>query len=201
MTTDTECGTCVVRWQPSDAINPLLKSGVCLKVLFVCTGNICRSPTAERLATAYSVRSGIPDFHASSAGTRAVIGHPIHHDAALVIERLGGDTSHFVARQLTPRIASDADLVLTMTTAQRDTVLELAPHKLHRTFTLTEAARLASDCNAQTVADLAVLRPLLAAHERADVPDPIGQGAETYERVGSWIADLLPPVVGLCRRG
>jgi protein-tyrosine phosphatase len=130
-----------------------------------------------------------------------VIGHPIHHDAALVIERLGGDTSHFVARQLTPRIASDADLVLTMTTAQRDTVLELAPHKLHRTFTLTEAARLASDCNAQTVADLAVLRPLLAAHERADVPDPIGQGAETYERVGSWIADLLPPVVGLCRRG
>lgn len=172
-----------------------------MKVLFVCTGNICRSPTAERLATAYRIRCGIPDFTASSAGTRAVIGHPIHHDAALVVERLGGDASGFAARQLTPRIASDADLVLTMTRAQVDTVLELAPHKLHRTFTLTEAARLASDCNAQSVADLAALRPLLAAHERADVPDPIGQGAETYARVGSWIAYLLPPVLELCRRG
>lgn len=182
-------------------MNSLLKPGVCLKVLFVCTGNICRSPTAERLAIAYSVRCGIPEFNASSAGTRAVIGHPIQPDAALVIERLGADASHFAARQLTPRIASDADLVLTMTRAHRDTLLELAPHKLHRTFTLAEAARLASDCNAQTVADLAALRPRLAAHERADVPDPIGQGAETYARIGSWIAELLPPVLELCRRG
>jgi protein-tyrosine phosphatase len=171
-----------------------------LHVLFVCTGNICRSPIAERLATAYGARLQIPDFRASSAGTRAVISHPIHPDAALVLEKLGGEVSNFAARQLTSRIASDADLVLTMTRAHRDTVLELAPRQLHRTFTLTEAARLVSECNAQNVADLAALRPQLAARELSDISDPLGQSTEFFATVGSRIADLLPPILELFRR-
>jgi protein-tyrosine phosphatase len=170
-----------------------------LHILFICTGNICRSPTAERLATAYGLRFQIPDFKASSAGTRAVIAHPIHQDAALVLQNLGGEASNFAARQLTPRIASDADLVLTMTKAHRDNVLELAPHRFSRTFTLSEASRLACDREARTVADLAALRHL-AAHETVDIPDPIGRGAETFVVVGSQIADLLQPILDLCRR-
>jgi protein-tyrosine phosphatase len=128
-----------------------------------------------------------------------VIAHPMHPDAALVLEQLGGEAANFAARQLTPRIASDADLVLTMTRAHRDAVLELAPHRLHRTFTLSEAARLASVHDARSVADLAALRPHLAAHELTDVVDPIGQGAEHFAMVGSQIADLLPPILELCR--
>ena len=58
----------------------------CTSCSSVCTGNICRSPTAERLAAAYAVQNGNPDITASSAGTRAVIGHPIHPDAAVVLE-------------------------------------------------------------------------------------------------------------------
>jgi protein-tyrosine phosphatase len=179
----------------------VVKRGVALHVLFVCTGNICRSPTAERLAAAYGARLQVPAFTASSAGTRAVIADPIHHDAALVLEKLGGEVSNFAARQLTPRIASDADLVLTMTRAHRDTVLEMAPHRLRSTFTLIEAARLASECNARSVADLAELRPHLGAHEALDIPDPIGQGAGFFAMVGSQIAGLLPPILELCRRG
>jgi protein-tyrosine phosphatase len=129
-----------------------------------------------------------------------VIAHPIHQDAALVLEKLGGEVSNFAARQLNPRIASDADLVLTMTRAHRDAVLELAPRQLHRTFTLSEAARLATECNARNVADLAALRPHLAAHELTDIVDPIGQGAEYFAMVGSQIADLLTPILELCRR-
>jgi protein-tyrosine phosphatase len=176
-----------------------LKRGVALHVLFVCTGNICRSPTAERLAALYSARFQIPDFRASSAGTRAVIGHPIHRDAALVVEKLGAEVANFAARQLTSRIASDANLVLTMTRAHRDTVLKLAPRQLHRTFTLSEAARLASECNARNLADLAALRPRLAGHEAPDILDPIGRSAEFFATVGSQIADLLPPILELCR--
>jgi protein-tyrosine phosphatase len=123
----------------------------------------------------------------------------MHPDAALVLEQLGGEASNFAARQLTSRIASDADLVLTMTRAHRDAVLELAPHRLHRTFTLSEAARLVSECNARNVADLAALRPQLAAHKTSDIPDPIGQGAEYFSMIGSQIADLLPPILELCR--
>lgn len=155
---------------------------------------------AERLAAAYGARLQIPDFRASSAGTRAVIAHPIQHNAALVLERLGGEVSNFAARQLTPRIASDADLVLTMTRAHRNAVLELAPRQLQRTFTLSQAAQLASKYNARNVADLAVLRPYLAAHEQADIPDPLGQSKELFAAVGSQIADLLPPILELCRR-
>jgi protein-tyrosine phosphatase len=86
-----------------------------------------------------------------------------------------------------------------MTRAHRDKVLELAPHRLYKTFTLSEAARLASEHNARNVADLAELRPHLAAHELTDIADPIGQGAEHFAMVGSQIVDLLPPILELCR--
>jgi protein-tyrosine phosphatase len=129
-----------------------------------------------------------------------MVGQPIHQDAALVLEKLGGDTSGFAARQLTPRIASDADLVLAMTRAHRDIVLQLAPRQLARTFTLNEAARLASEGHPQTVADLARLRPQFAGRELPDIADPIGQPKGAFETVGSQIAELLAPIIGLCKR-
>jgi len=169
-------------------------------VLFVCTGNICRSPTGERLAAAYAARHGIADFTATSAGTRAVIGHPIHPDAAAVLHELGGDAFGFTARQLKPKIASAADLIITMTTAHRDVVLEAAPRKLQRTFTLTEASRLASMDGAESLADLAALRPHLTTNDMLDIPDPIGQSPEVFASIGHQIADLLSPILELCRR-
>jgi protein-tyrosine phosphatase len=167
-------------------------------VLFVCTGNICRSPTAERLAVAFSARLQIPGFTASSAGTRAVIGHTIHHEAAPVLEKLGGDSSAFVARQINPRIASSADLVVTMTKAHRDAVLELAPHRLNRTFSLGEAASLISVFGASTIADLAAVRSHLGQRQIKEISDPIGQGPDVFWSVGSQIAELLHPLLALC---
>ena len=171
-----------------------------MRILFVCTGNICRSPTAERLAAAYAVQHKIPDLSASSAGTQAVIGHPIHREAAIVLDRLGADISDFAARRLTFKIATAADLIITMTSAHRDVVLETAPRQLSRTFTLTEVAQLASMEGAETIADLGGLRPTLAASETLDIPDPIGQSPDVFATVGSQIADLLPSVLELCRR-
>lgn len=171
-----------------------------MQLLFVCTGNICRSPTAERLAAAYAAQRSIPYVTASSAGTRAVIGHPIHPDAAIVLEMLGGDTANFAARQLKSKIACAADLIITMTKEHRDIVLEAAPRQLPRTFTLTEAAHLASMNGAETIADLAALRPHLAAQHQSDIPDPIGQSPDVFAAIGTQIADLLPPIMELCRR-
>nr|WP_307789397.1 low molecular weight phosphatase family protein [Mycolicibacterium baixiangningiae] len=168
-----------------------------LHALFVCTGNICRSPTAERLAIAYGSLHGLEDFTASSAGTSAVIGHPIHEDAALVLERLGGATSNFAARQLTAKIAADADLIITMTTSHRDFVLRVAPRQLHRTYTLAEAAWLATEFGAHSVRDLSVRRAQVPSGAIMDIPDPIGQDPEVFSEVGARIADLLPPVLEL----
>jgi protein-tyrosine phosphatase len=171
-----------------------------MDILFVCTGNICRSPTAERLAAAYAALHEIPDLRAFSAGTRAVIAHPIHKDAARVLEQMGTDTSGFSARQLTSKIASTADLIITMAGNHRDIVLEAAPRQLQRTFSLAEASRLASLEDAETLADIARLRPRLATKDKPDIPDPIGQSPEVFAAVGAQIAGLLPPIMELCRR-
>ncbi|WP_418003907.1 protein-tyrosine-phosphatase [Mycobacterium sp. PDNC021] len=171
-----------------------------LRILFVCTGNICRSPTAERLSAGIAAQTGIPDFTASSAGIHAVIAHPVHRFAAEVLVGLGGDPANFAARQLTPRIASDADLVLTMTTAQRTAVLELAPRQFRKTFTLGEASLLASTYGACTVEDLTALRLHLAEHRPVEIADPIGQDINAFLAIGEQIAALLPPVLALCRQ-
>ena len=156
---------------------------------------------AERFAIAYADRFHFPELTASSAGTRAMTGHPIQPYAARVLEELGGDASNFAARLLKPTIAADADRVLTMMTAHRDDALNLAPQQLHGTFKLRQAARLATECSARNVADLAVRRPRLRAQEASDIPDPIGQDEAFFAMLGAQIADLLPPALELCRHG
>lgn len=155
---------------------------------------------AERLAAAMGEQLQIPAFAASSAGTRAVVGHAIHPSAMAVLDGLGGDGSAFAARQLTSQIASNADLVLTMTRDHRDAVLERAPQKLRSTFTVVEASRLATEFDAQTTADLALLRSRISATDSFDIPDPIGQTPEVFASIGQRIADLLPPILELCLR-
>lgn len=90
--------------------------------------------------------------------------------------------------------------MLAMTRAHRDTVLGIAPRLLKRTFTLAEAAAIASLEEAETIADLPLLRPRTATQSLVDVPDPIGQDAEVFRAVGAQIASLLPPVMQLCAR-
>lgn len=168
-----------------------------LRVLFVCTGNICRSPTAERLAAAYAVEMGIKSLITSSAGTKAVVAHPMHTDAAIVLKDLGGDPTGFTARQLTPKVAVDADLILAMSQRHRDRVLELCPQKLNKTFLLHEASQLVTQHGAERIADLAELRPELDPIGRRNVADPIGLSFEVFQSIGLEIAELLPPIMSL----
>ncbi len=72
---------------------------------------------------------------------------------------------------------------------------------LNRTFTLAEAACLVTEFGAQTVMDLAALRPpQLTARDVFDIADPIGSGADVFVTVGAQIADLLAPILELLRR-
>ncbi|MGW0017489.1 arsenate reductase/protein-tyrosine-phosphatase family protein [Rhodococcus sp. NPDC003382] len=166
-----------------------------MRVLFVCTGNICRSPTAELLTTAFAAEAGRPDLTAHSAGTRALVGHGMESTAALVLQQLGGDPHGFTARRLTPAIAEDADLVLTMSEAHRSAVITAAPRMMRVTFTLREAARLQQASGASTVAELSAARVHATAPGLDDITDPIGCDEETFATVGSEIADLLLPLL------
>lgn len=162
-------------------------------VLFVCTGNICRSPTAERLTLAYATEGGL-EVTASSAGTHGLTGHAMDPTAALVLAQLGGESDGFLAQRISPRIAEQADVVLTMTARHRDDVLAIAPRKLRSTFTLLEAASLIEASGATTVAEIADAR---ARHvvDVLDIDDPYRQSHDVYERIGQQIADALPSVL------
>ena len=116
--------------------------------------------------------------------------------AAMVLTQLGGDPDGFVARRLTPAIAADADLVLTMTAAHRDAVLTLAPRQMRRTFTLLEASGLATASGAHSIPTLADAR---AVHrvDTLDIDDPYRRDLSVYEQAGELIAETLPNVLRL----
>ncbi|MBX7450626.1 low molecular weight phosphatase family protein [Mycolicibacterium sp. 3033] len=166
----------------------------------MCTGNICRSPIAERLSVKYLADRGSVGIEALSAGTRAVIGHPIHESAAQVVRQFGSDPSGFTARQLNTRIARQADLILTMTRAHRDKALELAPMMMSRTFTLAEAGGIVQNAEIRSVADFSNQRPFLTGEATSDIDDPIGQAPPVFSEVGRRIAELLWPVLEVCVR-
>jgi protein-tyrosine phosphatase len=130
--------------------------GEVFRVLHVCTGNICRSPMAERL-----MRSGLdrrlgPDagrFVVESAGTWGHSGSPMEPHAVTTLQLFGVDGSDFRARELVAEHVAGADLVLTATREHRASAVVLQPRAASRTFTLREFARLAGAVDALEAAD------------------------------------------------
>lgn len=170
-----------------------------MEILFVCTRNICRSPHAERLTTAYAARVSALGLRASSAGTCAVRGPARHPDSALALKQLSGVASDHNARQVAARNTSSADLILTMTMEHRNNVLEFSPRQLNRTFTLHDAARMAAGSEARIIDDRATLRSQISASELPEVDDPIGHGAGVHTGLANALAALLTPILRLWR--
>jgi protein-tyrosine phosphatase len=132
---------------------------------------------------------------AVSAGTRALPGRPMVINAADALVELGGDPSEFSSRRITPAVVADADLVLTMTTAHRDSVLLVSPTAFRRTFTLSEAVRLIRDRDASTVPELHAARPFSTAEPGEDVLDPMGHPYPEFQSAAMRILDLTRVVV------
>ena len=178
-------------------------------ILAVCTGNICRSPAMERWLAA-----GLTGVDVSSAGARAVVGHPIDAQMVPFIVEGSGKVGDFAARQLTAQMIRDADLVLTAARGHRSAVLELVPAAVRRTFTLREFARLASlvdrrdlDAAAPPGSDdgarLAALVPLavrrrgqvIVEPERDDVIDPVGRSDAVFARAAGQMRPAVETIL------
>jgi protein-tyrosine-phosphatase len=192
------------------------------RLLYVCTGNICRSPFAQfhtRFLLGARLGPWAHAFAVHSAGVSAVRGHGMHDDsrAQLMSRRNHPDVTAFTARQLPDRDVLLADLVLTMTREHRSTVLGDVPKALPTTFTLREFARLLRAADPAALAALprhpvdrarglvALARatrgtvPAVGAEEDA-VPDPVSGGPEAHTEAARVIdgcvrtfLDLLVP--------
>lgn len=181
-------------------------------ILCVCTGNICRSPAAERLLSAALG----PDVEVSSAGTLALVGRGIEPPMDRLVVLGGGDVSRFRARQLREPMLRNADLVLTMTDGHTGDVLELWPRAVRKTFAIRSFARLLglidpSALPRTTDAErLRVAIPLASAGRRQppdpyqdDVVDPFRHPERVYERAYDNIqaaVATIANVVGLDRQ-
>src|SRR3989440_4381752 len=143
-------------------------------VLFVCTGNICRSPMAEGIFR--RAVQGRGDFRVLSAGLGAVDGQPPSLYAIQAVKELGIDISHQRSRMLTPDLVQQADFILGMTHSHLDTVGLLYPQAMEKTFLLRE------------------FDETLDIYEK-DISDPIGGSYEVYlnarDQIEQGIASLL----------
>ena len=137
------------------------------QVVFVCTGNTCRSPMAERLFNAEMTEGS---WIASSAGLAALPDSPASPQAIRVLsERYQLDGSGHRSRQLTAEIADTADLLVPMTLYQKQLIQRQFPDISHKVFTLGEAA----------------------GQPQADISDPFGGDMEQYDLAAQEIHRLV----------
>jgi protein-tyrosine phosphatase len=160
----------------------LLMSQEPFSILAVCTGNVCRSPAVERLLAS---KLG-PTVIVSSAGTHALIGHPISDPMAGLLLDSGLEPAPFEARRLSEQMLKEADLVLTMTRDQRGLVVELLPAAVRRAFTLREFARLLS------AVDPAAL-PAGPPAERLRAAIPLAAAGRGRQRMSPEEDDVVDP--------
>lgn len=106
------------------------------RILFVCTGNTCRSPMAEAGLRALLKGRGVDNIEVVSAGTAAIPGCPATLYAMEAVKTWGGDLSSHKSRPLSRELLEEVDLILAMTESHHQAVISMMPEAKDKTFLL-----------------------------------------------------------------
>lgn len=140
-----------------------------VRILFVCTGNTCRSPMAAALLQDRLKAWGVADqFTVSSAGIAAWTGQAASTAAVEVMAQQGLSLKDHSARQIDNRQVYASDLVLALTVSHKESLLCIAPGARNRIFTLGEYAG-----------------------KPGDVTDPMGRSREVYQACANQLTELI----------
>lgn len=143
------------------------------RILFVCTGNQCRSPMAEALFR-HMLRegnlNGDGEVNVSSCGTGGFVGCPATREAIEVMNEHGVDLSHHVSRGVSEDILAEADLVFAMAKRHQDILAMMYPRYSSKTHLLKQYAEDTSP-------------DMYSRDNSRDIEDPIGKDISAYRDV------------------
>jgi len=150
------------------------------KVLFVCSGNTCRSPIAEYILRHELERCGLADaYEVHSAGTLGIENAPATDEALTVLDERGIDARGHRSQGLTRELVEDARVIIGMTVAHVAAVEHLAPDAASRCHVVTEFS---------------------PGDPSRGVDDPIGQPVGEYQRCAEAIEDAMPGIISFLNR-
>jgi protein-tyrosine phosphatase len=186
------------------------------KVIFVCTGNICRSPMAEQMLIQKAEKNKLP-IKVVSAGVMAMTGDPMTPQSADAMTKRGFTPTKHISQDLTPKLLEEADLVLTATLDHRGEIARMLPKASKYSFTIDEFARLTSFLRAdpefqeefkkkpketrdqylkRAMHEAVLLRGMVPTNlDPKDVIDPYGESIEVYNQVAEHIDVMLEIIV------
>ncbi len=144
-----------------------------MNILFVCTGNTCRSPMAAALLKDMLREKGIQNIKVESAGIATYPNEKANPLAQQIMEEQGVQVADHRSRQVQVDMLKQSDLILTMTEGHKNAVLSGEPSAWNKIFTLNE----------------------YAGFNEKDIPDPYGLSKQEYQIAAQEINKALEKII------